>query len=121
MLFRSSIPRQAFDYALDNGTVLMSPATLSEVETVIRRPRFDKYVAEAERIGFLAFLTQHITLLNPVECIDVCRDPKDNQFLDIAVCGQASYIISGDEDLLTLHPFRGISIIQPKDFLLTHS
>jgi predicted nucleic acid-binding protein len=48
-----------------------------------------------------------------------CRDPKDDKFLELAISGGASYIVSGDADLLTLHPFRGIAVITPQDFLVT--
>ncbi|WP_459868116.1 putative toxin-antitoxin system toxin component, PIN family [Endothiovibrio diazotrophicus] len=46
-----------------------------------------------------------------------CRDPKDNKFLELAVAGGASALITGDQDLLALHPFRGIPILAPADFL----
>ena len=44
-------------------------------------------------------------------------DPKDNKFLELAISGGATGIISGDVDLLVLHPFRGIPIIAPKSFI----
>ena len=34
-----------------------------------------------------------------------------------AVSGGATHIISGDNDLLALHPFRGVAIVSPQDFL----
>jgi putative PIN family toxin of toxin-antitoxin system len=46
-----------------------------------------------------------------------CRDPKDNKFLELAIDGNADYIITGDPDLLILHPYRGISIVTPAQFL----
>ncbi len=45
------------------------------------------------------------------------RDPKDNKFLELAVAGNADCIVTGDNDLLELHPFRNIRIITPKEFL----
>ena len=51
------------------------------------------------------------------ESIRVCRDPRDDQVLELAVCGRADRIITGDADLLTLDPFRGIRIVTPTDFL----
>ncbi len=53
------------------------------------------------------------------ETITACRDPKDDKFLELAVSGQADLIISSDNDLLVLHPFRGISILKPAAFLDT--
>jgi len=41
---------------------------------------------------------------------------KDNKFLDLAICGQVQYIITGDQDLLILNSFSGIYIINPKQF-----
>jgi len=41
--------------------------------------------------------------------------------LCVAVCGKADFIISGDEDLLVLNPFRNIQIITPDSFLKIHS
>jgi putative PIN family toxin of toxin-antitoxin system len=48
--------------------------------------------------------------------ISDCRDPKDNKFLELANDGNTGYIITGDKDLLTLHP-SGISIVTPAQFL----
>ncbi len=51
------------------------------------------------------------------DVITACRDAKDNKFLEVAVSGRASHIITGDEDLLVLHPFRGIAVVAPQAFL----
>jgi predicted nucleic acid-binding protein len=48
---------------------------------------------------------------------NVCRDPTDDKFLELAVNGQADVIVSGDADLLVLSPFRKIPIIAPAAFL----
>jgi len=50
--------------------------------------------------------------------INLCRDPKDNKFLELAVNGKADYLISGDRDLLILNPFQEISILSPQAFTL---
>ena len=50
------------------------------------------------------------------ETIIECRDPKDNKFLELAVCANAT-CITGDKDLLILHPFRNIPILNAVDFL----
>jgi len=49
--------------------------------------------------------------------IRVCRDPRDDKFLELAVDGRADLILTGDSDLLTLHPFRGIAILTPAQYL----
>ena len=46
-----------------------------------------------------------------------CRDVKDNKFPELAIDGQAECIVTGDKDLLVLHPYRNISILTPNAFL----
>jgi predicted nucleic acid-binding protein len=53
----------------------------------------------------------------PQEEITACRDPSDNKFLEVAVAGEADLIVSGDDDLLVLNPFREIPIVTPRAFL----
>jgi putative PIN family toxin of toxin-antitoxin system len=62
-------------------------------------------------------LVQAGILIEITENINLCRDPKDDMILELAVSGQADVIVSGDDDLLVLHPFRGISILAPEDAL----
>jgi len=52
-----------------------------------------------------------------LEAITDCRDPEDNKFLELAVSANASCIITGDKDLLILHPFRNIPILNAVDFI----
>jgi predicted nucleic acid-binding protein len=59
------------------------------------------------------------TTIDITETFQACRDPKDDKFLEIATNGLATYLITGDPDLLVLHPFHGISIISPDTFILT--
>jgi putative PIN family toxin of toxin-antitoxin system len=52
------------------------------------------------------YLGRETELITINETIDICRDPKDNKFLELAISGKATHIITGDKDLLELHPFR---------------
>jgi putative PIN family toxin of toxin-antitoxin system len=49
--------------------------------------------------------------------IRACRDPRDDKFLEVAVHGRADVIVTGDTELLALHPFRGFAILTPTDYL----
>ena len=55
--------------------------------------------------------------IGETERIAVCRDPKDDKFLELAVSGQATCIVTSDDDLLALNPFRGIPILSVAQFL----
>jgi putative PIN family toxin of toxin-antitoxin system len=117
VLLPRSVPRQAFDLAAERGRLLVSAATLAELEEVFRRPKFDRYVTEAQRLEFLAALVQVAETVEVTEAVAACRDPKDDMFLELAVSGRASHLLSGDTDLLALHPFRGINVVTPQVFL----
>jgi hypothetical protein len=117
LLLPTSIPRQAFDKAFDTGIVLLSDAVIVELSTVFRRPRFNRYLSEQERLQFLSVLLRDALTIPITESITDCRDAKDNKFLELATSGKADTIISGDTDLLELHPYRGIEILTPRAFL----
>ena len=55
--------------------------------------------------------------VEPREAVRDCRDPTDNRYLELALAAGASAILTGDEDLLVLHPWRGIPVLRPAEFL----
>jgi uncharacterized protein len=117
LLFKDSVPRKAFDRAMESGVILISLDVVAELNDVLSRKKFNKYVTEEERIEFLILLLHETVFVEVKENIAECRDQRDDKFLELAVCGNSQYIISGDADLLVLHPFRNISIVTPRDFL----
>lgn len=121
VLLPRSVPRQAFDRAAAAGPLLISAATVAELDQVLRRPKFDRYLREEERLEFLAALVREAELVEVTASVTACRDPKDDKFLELAVSGRATHIITGDADLLSLHPFRGVAILTPAQFIETLS
>jgi putative PIN family toxin of toxin-antitoxin system len=111
------VPRQAFDKALDTDAVLISVPVLLELAEVLSREKFDKYVTPDERTRFLASFLKIAELVEISETIIVCRDPKDDKLLELAISGKADYLVTGDKDLLVLNPFRGVRIFTPREFL----
>ena len=97
--------------------MLISAATKTELDEVIHRQKIDKYLSEEERIEFLTTFVHEVELVNVVETVTDCRDPRDNKFLELAVSGRATHIVTGDSDILVLHPFRGVAIVSPSQFL----
>jgi uncharacterized protein len=51
------------------------------------------------------------------ERVELCRDPRDDKFLELALAGRADLLLTGDADLLALHPFRGTAIVTPAAYL----
>jgi len=117
LLLPESIPRHALNRVLSEGKVLLSSATLAELDEVLGRKRFRRYIDEAGVRSFLSGLARQTEWIDVDRRIAACRDPKDDKFLELAASGRATHIISGDADLLALHPFEGIAILAPRSFL----
>ena len=117
LLVKNSAPFWVIKKVEEMGVILYSEATLLELNQVLNRKKFVKYFTVEEKQEFIVKLIESAELVAITESIDVCRDPKDNKFLELAVSGEADFIISGDRDLLVLNPFRNIEIITANDFL----
>jgi len=117
VLFPRSIPRQAVNAVRAQARLLISAEAITELNSVLRREKFSKYVPEQERLEFVAGLIESAELVDVVDHVEACRDSNDDKFLELAVSGKATHVISGDADLLSLNPFCGISVVTPQAFL----
>lgn len=117
VLFEDSKPGITLRKALRIGILLMSPSTLEEIASVLQREKFDPYVSIPEREEFLEALVDGVEFIEPTIEIRECRDSKDDKYLELGISGKADCIITSDDDLLVMNPFRGISIITPSRFL----
>lgn len=112
-----SVPRQAVDKALAHGLLLFSEATMAELAEVLFRSKFDKYSSIEARSLFLVQLKRASESVRIFQAVRECRDPKDDKFLEVALNGSADVIITGDADLIALHPWREIAIMSPAEYL----
>jgi putative PIN family toxin of toxin-antitoxin system len=112
-----SVPRRAVDQALDKGVLLFSEVTMSELTDVLFRQKLDRYVSREERQDFLQHLGSQAEFVPIIQIVRECRDPKDDKFLEVALSGRADVIITGDADLLGMHPWRGVAVVMPAGYL----
>ncbi len=119
LLLPDSTPARAARQAIDSAIILVSEDTMNELADVLARPNLDRYLSLKTRQQFLLELGEIAQFVPIIQRIRVCRDPRDDKFLELAVNGQAHSILTGDRDLLSLHPFRGIAILSPADCLAT--
>lgn len=93
---------------------------LKEIEDVINRPKFNKIMIEAnstsDEIMHKLVSLSHLVIA-PKLNIKVCRDEKDDKFIECAVSSKADYIVSGDKDLLILKEYKRIPIIRTTKIL----
>lgn len=68
-------------------------------------------------VTYRQLIARRAVLVEPEEHVAVCRDPKDNQFLDVTIASSASFLVTGDKDLLSLKTFRTTRIFTPRQFL----
>jgi putative PIN family toxin of toxin-antitoxin system len=114
---RSSTPGMAISRAWDQGVLLVSESTWAELQYVFQKSKLARYIAPATSQAFLQQLRDVAETIHIPTPIRACRDPRDDKFLEVAVHGRADILITGDADLLALHPFQGIAILSPASFL----
>lgn len=97
-------------------TLLVSRDIAEEYLEVLRRPKFQ--IEQMEVDDFASLLLSRAEFTIPLETLTIIEDdPSDNKFLEAAVAGQASLIVSGDGHLLKVKSFRNIPIITARAFM----
>jgi len=110
-------PREVINIAISQFVILQSEATYQELESRISKKKFDKYLEENNRLKFLLAVRNESLFIDIVHETEIFSDSDDNKFLELAVSGNASYLITGAKDLLIINTYRGIPIITPANFL----
>jgi putative PIN family toxin of toxin-antitoxin system len=121
LIWPNSTAGRTARHATATGRVIASEATLAELTDVLSRPKFDAYVTVPERQTFFGLFFAAVDMISALPVIRECRDPRDDKFLELAAGGGAAVIVTGDADLLVMHPFRGIAIETAAAYLSTRS
>jgi uncharacterized protein len=117
LLRQSSVPGQAARKARHDAILLVSQETMHELADVLAQVKFDRYVTVEQRVQFIRLVANIAEFVPVVQAVRECRDRKDDKFLEVALNGRANGIITGDKDLLAMHPWRGIEILSAHDYL----
>ena len=117
LLLPASVSAHAVRQIVEHSQLLASEATLTELADVLSRDKFDRYVDVSDRQAFFLQLARIVERVPITYLVHGSRDQKDDMFLELAVNGHADYIVSGDQDLLLLSPFRDIPILNPARYL----
>lgn len=116
LILPESMPGRAMRRALDS-VLLFSEATMIELADVLSRGKFDSYATRHDRERFVRELCGIGEFVPIIQLVRECRDPNDDKLLEVALNGRADVIITGDADLLAMHPWRGIAIVSPTEYL----
>jgi putative PIN family toxin of toxin-antitoxin system len=116
-LFNGSKPETALRKVRFLGKFITSFETINELINTLNKDKFDKYLDVNRRILLINDYIESADEIDITQSFSICRDPKDNKFLDLAYSGNADYLITGDKDLLVLNPFNRTKIVTPEEFL----
>jgi uncharacterized protein len=101
-------------------TPVLSREILDEYLRVLSYPKFELSEKEIKEL-IQEEILPYAEVVKPKRRLRVIqRDPSDNKFLECAVAGKASVIISGDKALLSLGRYRRVLIQSPAQFLADH-
>jgi len=117
LLIPGSVAGRAVRQVLDRAVPLVSEDTMAELAQTLAKPKFDPYVTLDDRKEFFRLFARVAEWVPVSSTIRASRDPTDNKFLELAVDGAATLLVTGDKDLLELGGFRSTAIMSPADVL----
>ena len=102
-----------------------------KIELVVSAEILDEYGRVGEQLAkqfpgvqfetFLELLTLRARIVNaPPLKENVCSDPDDDKFLACAIASGTRIICSGDKALLKASGYKGITVLNPKNFVVGH-
>ncbi|MBZ5562060.1 MAG: putative toxin-antitoxin system toxin component, PIN family [Acidobacteriia bacterium] len=94
--------------------VYCSPPIQKEVARVLHEKFLWSKEPTTKATNYLWSLARCVT---PRTRVNDCPDPDDNRVLECALEVRAAYIVTGDQHLLSMHPYHGISILTARQFL----
>ncbi len=95
--------------------IALSSPVVAEIHSVLGRPKFAYAISDEDRNIVIALITDAAVWVEPTLKITDCRDERDNKYLELAVAAGAEIIVSSDDDLLVLHPWRETRIVRPAE------
>ena len=96
--------------------ILFSQELFEELETTASKRKFRRYFDTSHLEMFLQMLIEIVEIVDVHSDVEICRDPRDNFLLALAMDGDADYLMTGDHDLLTLKKFGKTRIVTVKEF-----
>jgi putative PIN family toxin of toxin-antitoxin system len=104
-------PARSFRQAILYHDVFSSPEAFKELVAVLSRSKFEVWRPLGQRLAWARLFQSAVTWVEVTEKVQVCRDDKDNKFLELALAAKADILVSSDVHLLELHPYRDVEII----------
>jgi len=114
---RDGVPAAALRRAVTQDRIAISAPLIEELVAVLHRPRLARFIDPLLRADLIFRILTHGVMFAPTLRVTDCRDAKDNLYLELAQESAAGCIVSSDEDLLCLSPWRGIPVLRPAAYM----
>lgn len=122
LIARRGVLGRLLTQLVEDGCVfLVSSGTMEELRRTLAYPKIQKLLKQTSNdmerfLSSVELLAEEVDTALPMPSLE-CRDPKDIEYLAVAVLGRAECIVSGDKDLLVLGSVEGIPIFKPTQLL----
>lgn len=101
--------------------LISSRELINELLFTLEKAKFDRLIPKEDKIELIALIEEKARIVTTTKGIPLCRDPKDNKFIEAAIEAKAKYIVSVDNDLLEIPPgklsFFNLKVLTPQEFL----
>jgi len=108
-------PQAALDSVFMEHTIAICDQIVTEVRATLVR----KFSWKDDEVlsNLLAYTSEGTSVEVTGSVSGVCRDPKDDMVFECAIKAQADIILSGDNDLLSVKTYRGVSVLTVRQYL----
>ena len=113
-LFFGKFPKEFLNEVLENSfEICINDKILDEYKNTIEKKILKKKILDEKLYEKFLYKTE---IFESISDLKICRDPDDDKFINCAIDAKAIYIVSGDNDLLTIKNFAGIEIVTAREF-----
>ena len=117
LLSRTGPPALLTRKVVQDGRAVFSAQTFAELKERLWRPKFDRYVTIEQRGRFLSDIessARWVEVPSNLATTTYSRDAADDMFVHAALAAHATWLVTGDDDLLCLPPMNGLQILSPR-------
>ena len=117
-LSKTGSPVQVVRHVLAHGLPVFTHSTFEELQTRLWKPKFDRYISMDLRKRILHDIKAAalwVDVPTDIAAVAHSRDPDEDKFVHAALAANAPWLVTGDQDLLSMKPLPSLQILTPAD------